>query len=167
MKSQWVWFCFIAFLAVFIVQWVFVGFYGNLDLVGSQAELLSLTDDSFGSKILVNYQLTSVLLNDLGSTRFPGDKLGWLTFFAMSLFSLILFDLARKLDLKQKSWSTLVDSCYFGPNQVVPYLLTVGLLLIQLLPAAVISSIGLSLSDSGFLPTPELQTLAINSCLAF
>ena len=161
MKANWLWFYFIAALSVVIISWLFVGFQPSVDLAAKQKELHLIYDDSWRSLFAINYQLVVLLIDDFLVNRLPGSQLGWLTFLMFSTISLVVFHLARRLQQNQRDWISFLNCCYFGPSQIVPYVIVSLFVCLQILPAFVVNNILSSFLENNFLPTPESQLLMI------
>lgn len=109
-----------------------------LDLKQAQIELRQRYGDGFQAEISVILALMPEMINVLEQRL--SQAIGW--FIGLNLFiSLSLWWLIRRLqDLKEATKKIEVkDAIYFGPAQIIPFTLIIFTLIIQLLPALIVT----------------------------
>ena len=151
---------------------IFSGLYGLLVYgFGQQLDLPKLKTDiaaSSGAGLAGHLNSGLRLLAELfeGGTQVVSQQSGLYSFSLLLIMSLATIWLIRALRDKPKQLKTR-DAYYFGPSQLVPFILSLLVIAIQLLPMFIANQVAGSLQANDVLLTGAEQALVVTVVLLF
>ena len=138
------------------------GFGQHLDLATRQLELEQVWDGGWTDQLRISFDHLQFL------TNYVTDLTVDFNFYSATvliILSLILLFLARQIydgrDRNRSMLSRLQTAVYFGPAQIIPYLLSLAFLFGQALPALLANSLAANLRAGGLLESNASQFLVL------